>query len=333
MGKPCPVCRKNKEDWDPPCGLPDCPKGAFQQVRNEENLGEYWEHVCALSKSGTGWEALKHWCKHPGLRTSYLAVLSEAAEGQRNHPDQGKYGLVVQLLDRAEFRCTTVGGPFFNGGVWSCGFSLPRCQLLTDSVVALRKMVRTTVKRLSAPDEETKTLVLKYFGSDDDATCNTLLDRFVVLHAAVGSGTHTGKTFLLYEGDTSAAPSLDRDFAYVGHDGHVLGQDLEHHFVCVYLTDAFFLQEPLRRGCTILHELTHIVLGTDDQRYNGGWVYGRFDCFRHGARFEPPRVAGALNPMENADSLAYFAHDLRVLHDATDANEVAAIREQIQKFA
>lgn len=89
-------------------------------------------------------------------------------------------------------------------------------------------MVRTTVKRLSAPDEETKTLVLKYFGSDDDATCNTLLDRFVVLHAAVGSGTHTGKTFLLYEGDTSAAPSLDRDFAYVGHDGHVLGQDLEH---------------------------------------------------------------------------------------------------------
>lgn len=197
---------------------------------------------------------------------------------------------------------------------WTLGLDELDQKIAANAFVYARSLVHETLSALLLLDDYNTVLLCKtYFDSKErnppEHTVVNLIKQFELLKSALD-----GKTlFVLCKGDPTR--SGVRTCAYVdpGLDNCVFPACAQASR-CIYLNQGFFKGRETRdefsisgegllfHSMTILHELTHHILKTDDV---DEWYYGRKKCFDLAAR--RPREA-----MTNADSFALFARDLKL---------------------
>lgn len=185
-----------------------------------------------------------------------------------------------------------------------------------------KELVKISIRHLHSPGPYCKWLCRKYFGDPGRTpdfvtevwTIGELLSRFVRLKAATDDNHMMD---VLCKGTEDRAGARAVGYVDSAGDAQIPHARLAKYSRCTYLTDRFFrpieqheqndplfsAQYHLKSGMTILHELTHHVLGTDDKKVNGKDAYGRLKCINLALQSQD-------YSMNNADSLALFAQDL-----------------------
>lgn len=206
---------------------------------------------------------------------------------------------------------------------WTLGLSQHDQGIAINAFFDARLLAAETFLWLMERDNTTELLCKKYFDPKGrkslDQTVSKLEEEFERLHSALESNI----SFVLCRGNPQR--SGKRTLAYVdpGLDYNAFQPGLGHNVFlpcarasrCIYLNEGFFRggerqtefsisgEHLLFHGMTILHELTHHILKTDDI---DDWYYGRDLCFQLPLR-KPWEEA-----ITNADSFALFARDVKL---------------------
>jgi hypothetical protein len=165
--------------------------------------------------------------------------------------------------------------------------------------------------KLSAPNEATKDVFKRWFG---DATGNTLTNRMNTMSANFQSLARVlGSTTMVFSDEP-----LDRNNGGWKDWGFVYTN--KEKFPVVYVQKAFLNAAASGEICkcviTLVHELSHYDLSTEDYRYdNGGGDLGGGIGLKPGGTFTPAKA------MNNADNLAFFCVDLAGVLAMTDRTE------------
>jgi len=175
-----------------------------------------------------------------------------------------------------------------------------------------KEMVNTTIRHFQERGPYFDWLFAKYFGNLQ--LIAQLDEQFVQLKAAFDDNTAMD---VICKGTENRAGERAVGYVDPAGDMQIRHEVLAQCSRCTYVTDRFFqgicahqqndelfsAQYHLNFGTTILHEMTHHVLKTEDGKLDGRDAYGRLKCIllaeRSGAR-----------AMKNADNLALFAQDL-----------------------
>lgn len=310
-----------------------------------KTMSELWEVLDGMPNSKTEWLALDAWRKQPNNGQHFVRLKEEA---QKRNDEAAEYlkGTMGWLPDQEYEPLTFV--KLSDLGGWLFDFEKGEIPTLTAAVQKMTEFVTTTVKELQAANDTVKSLAAAYFCGDekvqDAAIIKLLLDKFGKLGGAITSWQGSRqRTLVLTKHDTRYYRDLEE-----GANGYVLEPQNEHReipdhlnrvFVRIFLTGTFMkLTEKVedgiktlgevRQGRCVLHELTHTVLDTEDLRKdNGKHAYGRMSCgiLAQEQKKKGIKPANKLHPLENADSLAYFASDLYLI-----ANQGAKVEDVLE---
>lgn len=273
------------------------------------------------------WETVKNckfrsrsrdkWIKNPQIGSFFLQCLKTA-----NAPQSTTISVMKsESRKRRNFLAAIRKGKLaYVGRFWHFGFEAGQ---LNRSAAALSELVITAFKWLKKPDDEVKRLFELYFcklTGEDDFPWQTLSEYFGELVQVMNSGIVWKKSLMICKG---AAIPGERTFGYVQKsDAGVLGKSLMEKFACVFVTDDClngkdanfcteeFVDPKWFQATTLLHEITHLRLKTDDLKIKSGhYAYGRLGCavLRREHELNPSKLN---DPFNNADTLAYFACDL-----------------------
>jgi hypothetical protein len=173
-----------------------------------------------------------------------------------------------------------------------------------------RKVVLDAVAKLGTPVDATKTVFKRWFGSDTEADMTSMADSFKKIGAALGSTT------MVFSDEPLDRQTAWKDWGFV--------YATKERFPVVYVQKAFLdaagnSGELWRCGLTLIHELSHYVLDTEDYRYDNG-VPGDLA----GVGLTPDVTFTSAKAMDNADSLAYFCVDLAGFLSGSDRTSALA---------
>lgn len=340
----CTICER-KVEFKPGagalpnnCGLPDyCPYAEAAGVRfTDARLVTAWEKFGRTDCSQVA--TLLAWRKNPSNGLLFLQALKESEE----KPGLPACVRLLKLVQKHKLTYARIGDSVFGGGCWTFGFDN---DVLCAPVANLKKLISTAHKAMLAREATTLRLVKAYFGYNKEDHCAYLVKVFELLLRAAVSGQAKKRTVLLCRG-TADDSDNDRTFGYVrtpARDVAHLGADLGNHFRCICLTDACFgrtdphfpaVDSRWIVATSILHELTHLVLNTEDKEVSlgtgiaarTGEAYGRELCGKLAIQYAHFKNQ-ELSPLLNADSLAFFAYDLRLLKDG-----VVSVEQLLEKL-
>jgi hypothetical protein len=197
-------------------------------------------------------------------------------------------------------------------GAWTFGLYGAEVAIAGSAFGQAKRMARCMVRELTVnPKGRIKALLRKYFSLDVDIgagkpatlrlpeilstqeSLRRIREVFSKVAAGFGEG-HQSVILCKSDGRSGSNPRITLGYVdprYPIHDGAM-----------IFLGDGFFQPLARERGCTILHEATHLFAGTDDVMYKGDErnAYGRDKC-----SVLPQELA-----FKNADSYALFAEDL-----------------------
>lgn len=296
----------------------------------------FWDGLAEIQIPAGGWSAFRAWRTNPASGLHYKALLEDAvARRERAFLDkivQGELG-----SPRMPLKFTTCSDNCFGGGFWNFNFTGEEAVTIRGGMERLLKLVRKVLKRLLTRDPVAMSLMQSYFGASGDATRQSLLEKFTTLGYAVMSGASGGHTILLQKHEQQYMFCSGGEMGYVLDNEKQLGRDLVSVFRRIFLTDSFLadrtkaaedgvvIAEDYRRARSLLHELTHIVLDTDDLRLaTSRPAYGRMACGILATQSGNLAVAAKEHPLNNADSLAYFACDLLLSEEDVKKKEAIA---------
>jgi len=174
-------------------------------------------------------------------------------------------------------------------------------QMMSDSLQHARKWSADTETRLGEPNAATLASVRRWFhtegASDKDvkATCKTLLDGFKKITAA----TNAGKIIFSDRPHLRASGDYDNTYASVNALDKMNIIYIYQLFLNTGKRNKLTGRIPKMWLCalTVVHELSHKVVGTDDIRYDSDGL-------------KPSDSFPADKAIKNADSWAYFCADL-----------------------
>lgn len=167
-------------------------------------------------------------------------------------------------------------------------------KLMVDALAVSRKIVGDTVAKLGGKSDATKKIVQRWFGGTDaevDSAIPTLLAGFNKISASCTSTTLIFTDYI----DWRAKRDSYYGAAFRGGEGG--------GFPVVYLEGAFTRLKGNSGKMwlaaeTIIHELSHHDVSTEDHRYDSDGLKPGGNTFSHS------------QALENADSWGYFALDL-----------------------
>ncbi len=321
-------------------------------------FGELQKQANAMGPQ-VGWR-VRRWLSSPTNGVFFLSLKQQVSATpsltDRDRADM-TWGL-KQLLgntgdDSARLNFQMEGGlTLFSNGIWSYGFADKYDGNIVAGALMAKKLLSNATKDLAAllinvnlPDiggtRETSLvpeLVRRYFGYRTQEYYAYLLECFNKLLMVAEGALINGKCIMLYSwpGGSDQARTFG---GVLPSDNTRLGWALEAKFKCIYLTEYALsgddrnqirIQPDAFLATTIVHELTHCRLKTDDCRTNGGaFAYGRQNCAVLTEQFRRSKDQG-MNPLKNADSLAYFALDLWLLRK--NLVSIEALREALLDY-
>lgn len=297
--------------------------------RSVTTPGDFWLAIKEQNTEAS--QAISCWTKSPENGPLYCQALSRLAPMRGNDANAMK-----RLLGSAKslkYSNKNIKEYLFSGGFWCFGFTSQSEDPLVNGLICMRKIMREAHKNLQVNDPDTLLIAEAYFGSKRRDPLPILKRYFSTLHMTIGTGQASNLTLLICRGDENAMAIKSDGGRLLGYvdssDGMALGWDLSTVFRCVYITkagmeasdDTFPIDSQWRTGATLLHELTHIVPCADVPLHDGKikdlqfgsrkWCYGRDRCIAYSFRYNEEQEAQ--DPLGNADSLALFALDVRLL--------------------
>jgi hypothetical protein len=179
-------------------------------------------------------------------------------------------------------------------------------EIMCDALLLALNWSQDAVRKLGAPDDEARKVVRRWFADEDcddeqlDRAIATLLDGFKKITNVANSGRMVFSDEPL---DRNRGGWKDWAFVYRSEKLDVL-----------YLQGAFLKAGNTGKlwmcALTIIHEISHRALATDDVRYDY-------------AGLKPSRgVLSTTDALRNADSWAYFATDLAGKLSGSDRSKV-----------
>jgi len=209
---------------------------------------------------------------------------------------------------------------------WTLGLNESEQRVATHGYLDARLLAAEAFVWITEGQGDAVPLCQRYFDFAErepiKLTRSQLATKFQILDSALDSNL----AFVLCKGNPQRSGNRTQAYVDPGLDNYVSPQCAQVSR-CIYLNAGFFRgNEPhdlytvsgeqlLYHGMTILHELTHHILKTEDLNDT---CYGRAKCFKLAESFNSPNIS-----LRNADNYALFARDLKLSKTGSKLNFLA----------